>query len=275
MPGGSRSTWSAPTGCRRRGTFNRYVVVDSGAAEAYLFDRDRVVGRDARRRRLAQDQDADDGRAHAQREGESLLERAARTDPQPDRKAGRKQGLSYLKNFHYEVLSDWTANATPVDPKKINWKQVAAGKRRHSRPPASRTVEFDGRHEVRDAERLWHLSARHAAQGAVRRRTTAGSATAACGLQDYRRFASWVFGDVPQPARRGSKLRAAAAGADLHDLSDGRAERQRRGVPPRPLWLRHAGDAADVRWRDQHCIRVSGWSGHQHRVDRFRQPCSG
>ena len=43
MRGGSRSTWSAPTACRTTRTFDRYVVVDSGAAEAYLFDRDRVA----------------------------------------------------------------------------------------------------------------------------------------------------------------------------------------------------------------------------------------
>ena len=43
MPAGSRSTWSAPTGCRQTRAFDRYVVVDSGAAEVYLFDRDRRV----------------------------------------------------------------------------------------------------------------------------------------------------------------------------------------------------------------------------------------
>ena len=45
MPAGSRSTWSAPGGLPATRTFDRYVVVDSGAAEAYLFDRDRIADR--------------------------------------------------------------------------------------------------------------------------------------------------------------------------------------------------------------------------------------
>jgi len=38
-----------------------------------------------------------------------------------------KQGLKYLDELGYEVMSDWTPNAAIIDPKTINWKGVANG----------------------------------------------------------------------------------------------------------------------------------------------------
>ena len=39
-----------------------------------------------------------------------------------------KQGLKYLDELGYEVLSDWSPNAEIIDPKTIDWKAVADGK---------------------------------------------------------------------------------------------------------------------------------------------------
>ena len=39
-----------------------------------------------------------------------------------------KYGLSYLKSRGYEILSDWTDAATPVDPTTIDWNAVKDGK---------------------------------------------------------------------------------------------------------------------------------------------------
>ena len=39
-----------------------------------------------------------------------------------------KQGLSYLDKMGYELVDDWTANPTIIDPKTIDWKAVVAGK---------------------------------------------------------------------------------------------------------------------------------------------------
>jgi murein L,D-transpeptidase YcbB/YkuD len=39
-----------------------------------------------------------------------------------------KQGLRYLDNLGYQVLSDWDENPTIIDPKTIDWKAVADGK---------------------------------------------------------------------------------------------------------------------------------------------------
>jgi murein L,D-transpeptidase YcbB/YkuD len=39
-----------------------------------------------------------------------------------------KQGMKYLDELGYQVLSDWDANPTIIDPKTIDWKAVADGK---------------------------------------------------------------------------------------------------------------------------------------------------
>ncbi|MFC4295256.1 L,D-transpeptidase family protein [Novosphingobium tardum] len=38
-----------------------------------------------------------------------------------------RQGVSYLNSVRYQVLSDWGPSATPVDPRKVDWKSVANG----------------------------------------------------------------------------------------------------------------------------------------------------
>jgi len=38
-----------------------------------------------------------------------------------------KQGLGYLKARGYEVMSDWTPEATVIDPSTVDWKAVASG----------------------------------------------------------------------------------------------------------------------------------------------------
>jgi murein L,D-transpeptidase YcbB/YkuD len=39
-----------------------------------------------------------------------------------------KQGLRYLDDLGYQVMSDWTPDAQIIDPKTIDWKAVADGK---------------------------------------------------------------------------------------------------------------------------------------------------
>jgi len=39
-----------------------------------------------------------------------------------------KQGLGYLDELGYQVMSDWSDNAQILDPKTVDWKGVAAGK---------------------------------------------------------------------------------------------------------------------------------------------------
>ena len=180
--------------------FDRYVVVDSGAAEVYLFDRDRM----ADKMRVVV------GTPKTKTPMMAVLMRDAKANPYwnvpPEMirtltaKRIQEQGLSYLKDFHYEVLSDWTSNARVIDPKTVNWKGIASGKvkptilaRQLPGPWNSmRNMKFEMPndygiylHDTPHTE-LFAESERHLSNGCVR-------------LEDYRRFATWVFGYVPQP----------------------------------------------------------------------------
>ena len=180
-------------------TFDRYVVVDSGAAVARLFDRDRVV--DEMRVVV--------GAPKTKTPMMAVLMRSAKVNPYwnvpPEliqsltAKRVKEQGLSYLRDFHYEVLSDWTANSTIVDPKTVDWKKVAAGKsgilvRQLPGPWNSMgNMKFEMPNDygiyLHDTphKELFAENERWLSNGCVR-------------LEDYRRFATWVFGDVPQAA---------------------------------------------------------------------------
>ena len=180
-------------------TFNRYVVVDSGAAEAYLFDRDRIV--DGMRVIV--------GSKETKTPMIAVIMRNAKANPYwhvpPElvrsltAKRIGKEGLSYLKNFHYEVLSDWGPNAQIVDPKTINWKAVASGKREPSMLVRQQPGPWNSMgkmkfempndygiylHDTPLKEKF--AGDRWISNGCVR-------------LEDYQRFARWVFGYVPQP----------------------------------------------------------------------------
>lgn len=181
----------------KTGTFNRYVLVDSGAAEVYLVDRDRTA--DGMRVIV--------GSPEHKTPMMAVLMRNARVDPYwnvpPEMirtfTAPRvlKQGLSYLKDFHYEVLSDWTVNARPLDPATLDWKKVAAGKSnilvRQLPGPWNSMGEMKFEmpndygiylHDTPKKE-LFAEANRWISNGCIR-------------LEDHRRFASWFFGGVPQ-----------------------------------------------------------------------------
>jgi murein L,D-transpeptidase YcbB/YkuD len=177
--------------------FNRYVVVDSGSAEAYLFDDDRIV--DSMRVIV--------GSPKTKTPMMAVLMRNARANPYwnvpPELirslTAARvlQQGVSYLDNFHYEVLSDWTEAAQPVDPKTINWRRVASGDsdirvRQLPGPWNSMgAMKFEMPNDygiyLHDTPVKDHFAEdnRWLSNGCVR-------------LEDYRRFASWVFPRAPE-----------------------------------------------------------------------------
>ena len=178
--------------------FDRYVVVDSGGAEAYLYDRDRL----ADRMRVVV------GSAKTKTPMMAVLMRNAKANPYwhvpPElvrsltaKKVG-EMGLSYFNAFHYEVLSDWSSNARIIDPATVNWKAIASGRReptimvRQLPGPwnSMRNMKFEMPndygiylHDTPHPE-LFAKDDRHLSNGCVR-------------LEDYQRFASWVFGRMP------------------------------------------------------------------------------
>ncbi|HYD25347.1 MAG TPA: L,D-transpeptidase family protein [Croceibacterium sp.] len=179
--------------------FERYVLVDSGAAEAYLFDRDRVT--DSMRVVV--------GSPETKTPMMAVLMRTAKANPYwyvpPElirsltaRRIGQ-QGLSYLSEFHYEVLAEWDLTAPRVDPRTVNWKAIASGKAaptvmvRQLPGPWNSMGEMKFEmpndfgiylHDTPHKE-LFAEDDRWLSNGCVR-------------LEDYRRFASWVFDRVPQ-----------------------------------------------------------------------------
>jgi len=179
--------------------FDRYVVVDSGAAEVMLFDRDR----------MADKMKVVVGTAKTKTPMMAVLMRNAKANPYwnvpPElvrsltaKKVG-EMGLSYFKSFHYEVLSDWGPDARIIDPKTVNWKGIASGKVKptiHVRQlpgpwNSMRNMKFEMPndygiylHDTPHPE-LFAETERHLSNGCVR-------------LEDYQRFARWVFGNVPQ-----------------------------------------------------------------------------
>ncbi len=187
--------------------FDRYVVVDSGAAQIYLFDKDRLVDR---MRVIV-------GSPKTKTPMMAVLMRNAKANPYwnvpPDlirsltAKKVREQGLSYFKNFHYEVLSDWSANGRIIDPKSVNWRKIASSKT----DPTIRVRQLPGpwnsmgemKFEMPNdygiylhdtpLKELFNKEDRWISNGCVR-------------LEDYRRFASWVFGYVPQPTSTREQL---------------------------------------------------------------------
>jgi murein L,D-transpeptidase YcbB/YkuD len=181
------------------GRFDRYVVVDSGAAEAYLFNHDRVT--DGMRVVV--------GSSKTKTPMMAVILRDAKANPYwnvpPElirsltAKRIGKEGLSYLRNYHYEVLSDWSGNGRAMDPKNVNWKAIASGRQeptvlvRQLPGPWNSMGEMKFEmpndygiylHDTPHKE-LFAKSDRWQSNGCIR-------------LEDYKRFASWVFGGVPQ-----------------------------------------------------------------------------
>lgn len=185
----------------KTGLFPRYIVVDVGAAEAYLFDHDRVV--DGMRVVV--------GSPKTKTPMMAVLLRDAKANPYwnvpPElvrsltAKRIGEDGLSYLNNFHYEVLSDWTGNGQPVDPKSVNWAAIRTGKQK----PAVLVRQLPGpwnsmgkmKFEISNDYGIYlHDTPHKELFGEADRWVSNGCIR----LEDYKRFASWVFGAVPQPS---------------------------------------------------------------------------
>ena len=106
-----------------------------------------------------------------------------------------KEGLKYLTDRDYQVLSDWTDEATPIDPATVDWQAVADGKAtvRLRRGPGPWNSMGDMKfnmpndfgiylHDVPDFEKdLFTKDDRWISNGCIR-------------LQDAHRLAKWLFG---------------------------------------------------------------------------------
>jgi L,D-transpeptidase YcbB len=175
------------------GGHGRYVVVNSAAQRLYMYDRGEVV--DSMRVVVGQPKHATPMMA--------ANIRFASLNPYwnvpPDLAAERiapnvvKDGLGYLRARGYQVLSDWSEDATIVDPTTVDWQGVADGSveiRIRQLPGPSNSMGrmkfmFPNRegiylHDTPDKELLSEAS-RLFSGGCVR-------------LEDASRLGEWLFG---------------------------------------------------------------------------------
>jgi murein L,D-transpeptidase YcbB/YkuD len=108
-----------------------------------------------------------------------------------------KEGASFLKSKNYELLSDWTDDAVPLDSKSVDWAAVAAGRtnvRVRQLPGPGNAMGamkfmFPNDlgiylHDTPDKS-LFARSDRTLSSGCVR-------------LEDAPRLANWLFGKAPR-----------------------------------------------------------------------------
>ena len=175
-----------------------------------------------------------------------------------------KQGVTYLKDRRYEVLNDWSDEATALDPSTVDWQAAADGRKTIRVRQLPGPGQFDGQGQIYDAQRLRHLPPRHAPQGAVRRRQPvdqqrlhpAGRCAAAGRMADGRIAPAHAI-----PIARA--CRPARPGAGLCDLFDGGREPAGSVVPARSLPARPGGHRPLLRR-----ARPGGGSGKLNRAKR-------
>jgi len=106
------------------------------------------------------------------------------------------QGIGYLKSHGYEVLSDYSGNAAVLDPAKVDWRAVAAGREtvkvRQLPGPANSMGEmkfgFPNKHDIflhdTPKKELFASNDRDVSNGCIR-------------LEDAERLGRWLLGRDP------------------------------------------------------------------------------
>lgn len=117
-----------------------------------------------------------------------------------------KDGAKYLKARGYEVMSDWTEEATVVDPATVDWKAVKAGTtqiRVRQQPGPSNSMgkmkfPFPNGQDIflhdTPVREYFGLAQRTKSNGCVR-------------LEDAKRFARWLMGSEPVPPSDGREVK--------------------------------------------------------------------
>ena len=180
--------------------WSRHVLVDIASARLWMYEGDRVV--DSMR--------IVDGKADTPTPMMAGYIRQAVLSPYwnvPEHLVRKtiaagvlSQGVRYLKTRGYQVLSDWSDEATQIDPATIDWRAVARGEREvvvRQAPGGTNAMgivkyEFPNPqgiylHDTPD-KNLMLEDDRHFSNGCVR-------------LEDAARFGQWLLGEaLPPPA---------------------------------------------------------------------------
>jgi murein L,D-transpeptidase YcbB/YkuD len=109
-----------------------------------------------------------------------------------------REGVKFLADKRYEVLDSWEEDAKVMDPATVDWKAVASGKTelRVRQLPGGSNFMGDIKFMLPNhygiylhdtpAKELMAKENRHLSNGCVR-------------LEDARRLARWLFGEMPRP----------------------------------------------------------------------------
>jgi murein L,D-transpeptidase YcbB/YkuD len=163
-----------------------------------------------------------------------------------------KYGLGYLKSRGYEILSDWTDNATPVDPSTVDWEAVKEGKveLRVRQLPGPRNVLGKVKYTFTNpfgvylhdtsARELLDLNVRLRSGGCIR-------------LEDADRLGKWLFGH---------ELHATSDDPDIKVTLD-------QPVPVFVVYLTAVADGSSIAFLDD----VYGWDAE--RLAGTNSPDSG
>jgi murein L,D-transpeptidase YcbB/YkuD len=109
-----------------------------------------------------------------------------------------KDGFGYLRGKRYEVMSDWSDKAAPIDPAKVDWKSVAAGRtdvRVRQLPGGDNAMGAMKFMFPNDFGVYLHDTPEKALFGSTDRAQSSGCIR----LEDAPRLASWLFGGAPRP----------------------------------------------------------------------------
>ena len=175
----------------------RYILVDTASARLWMIERGRIAG--AMRVVV--------GKRAMPTPAMAGLIRYASLNPYwnlpPDlirKRAGH--GMRAIVAEHLQVLSDWTPQARPLDPRQVDWGAVAAGRRLVNLRQTPGAYNMMGRikfmlpndlgvylHDTPLRDLLTHAD-RHESSGCVR-------------LEDAQRLGRWLFAG-PVPAGDGS-----------------------------------------------------------------------
>jgi murein L,D-transpeptidase YcbB/YkuD len=107
-----------------------------------------------------------------------------------------KQGVSYLSAKHYEVLSDWTENATVVDPGTVDWPAVAEGRTelRVRQLPGDGNMMGQLKYEFPNTKGIYlHDTPERSLFASAQRTFSSGCVR----LEDARRLGRWLIGAEP------------------------------------------------------------------------------
>ena len=175
----------------------RYVLVDAGAARLYMYEDGKVVD----------SMKAIVGKAASATPMLAALVRYASVNPYWNVPSDLAQtlvapkvlaeGLKHLSDERYEVLSDWSDDATVVDPSTIDWAAVAEGKEE------VRIRQLPGRGNSMGAIKFmmpndYGIYLHDTPDKALFQRDDRWLSNGCVRVEDAQKLARWLFGAMPK-----------------------------------------------------------------------------